>query len=427
MTRPSAQATRLRAADEVPDARLDLRALLDAAEAAPPAEGVSALAAELAGRVSASEVSMLIADISGLTLARLARSPAPGQSMPLRPACEHVPIDGTPAGTALTSQRPQVSHGDDGVWVHVPVSERGEAVGVLELQLAEMPDAQILDYLCSAGHALAYLIIADRRFSDVYELGQRSTLLTLEAEIQRRLLPASYACEAPQFALAGWLVPAEEAGGDTFDYIVDSTTLHVSITDAMGHGVPAAQLATLGVGSLRNSRRRGLDLTEQAQQASSHIAAHAAPDQFVTALLGRIHLQSGVLELVNAGHTNPLLVREGHVSEILLDAGLVLGVAPEEAYDVQSFQLHPGDRLALVTDGMYERDAADAEIEKLLGTLGHLHPRETVQVLTRAVLHVTGGAVRDDATVLVIDWYGSSRALPGRPSRTRSPHLPPAQ
>lgn len=244
MTRPSAQATRLRAADEVPDARLDLRALLDAAEAAPPAEGVSALAAELAGRVSASEVSMLIADISGLTLARLARSPAPGQSMPLRPACEHVPIDGTPAGTALTSQRPQVSHGDDGVWVHVPVSERGEAVGVLELQLAEMPDAQILDYLCSAGHALAYLIIADRRFSDVYELGQRSTLLTLEAEIQRRLLPASYACEAPQFALAGWLVPAEEAGGDTFDYIVDSTTLHVSITDAMGHGVPAAQLAT---------------------------------------------------------------------------------------------------------------------------------------------------------------------------------------
>lgn len=201
----------------------------------------------------------------------------------------------------------------------------------------------------------------------------------------------------------------------------------MSITDAMGHGVPAAQLATLGVGSLRNSRRRGLDLTEQAQQASSHIAAHAAPDQFVTALLGRIHLQSGVLELVNAGHTNPLLVREGHVSEILLDAGLVLGVAPEEAYDVQSFQLHPGDRLALVTDGMYERDAADAEIEKLLGTLGHLHPRETVQVLTRAVLHVTGGAVRDDATVLVIDWYGSSRALPGRPSRTRSPHLPPAQ
>ena len=406
MTSLPAQARPRRTPDAVHDARLDLRALLDAAEAAPPSEGVNALADELAARVGAREVSMLIADISGLTLVRLARGRAPGRGGPLRPAHEHVLIAGTPAGTALGSQQTQVSRDDDGVWVHVPVSERGEAVGVLELLLAEEPAAPVMEYLRSAGHALAYVIIADRRFSDLYELGQRSAALTLEAEIQRRLLPASYACAGPQFALAGWLVPADEAGGDTFDYIVDSSTLHVSITDAMGHGVPAAQLATLCVGSLRNRRRGGLGLSEQARQASSHVAAHAAPDQFVTALLGRIDLQTGALELVNAGHMNPLLARDGQVSEIQLDAGLVLGVAPDEAYAVQHFQLHPGDRLALVTDGMTERNAAEAEIENLLGTLGHLHPRETVQVLTEAVLHVTGGSVRDDATVLIIDWYG---------------------
>ena len=169
-------------------------------------------------------------------------------------------------------------------------------------------------------------------------------MLTLEAEIQRRLLPASYACEGIQFALAGWLVPADEAGGETFDYMVDRDTLHLSITDAMGHGVPAAQLATLGVGSLRNSRRRGLGLTDQARQASTHIAKRADADQFVTALFGRIDLQTGAVEMVNAGHMNPLLVRDGQVSEIALDAGLVLGVAIDEAYDVQRFQLQPGDR-----------------------------------------------------------------------------------
>jgi len=286
---------------------------------------VDALAAELAARVSASEVSMLIADISGRTLARLARRPAPGWFLPLRPAREHVEIDGTPAGTALTTQRIHVSRDEDGLWVHIPVSERGEAIGVLELLLPEEPDAQILNYLRSAGHALAYVIIADRRFSDLYELGQRSTMLTLEAEIQRRLLPASYACEGPQFALAGWLVPADEAGGDTFDYMVDRDALHLSITDAMGHGVPAAQLATLGLGSLRNSRRRGLGLTDQARQASTHIAKRADADQFVTALLGRIDLQTGAVEMVNAGHMNPLVVRDGQVSEIALDAGLCWG------------------------------------------------------------------------------------------------------
>ena len=414
MSRLPAQPRALRAVGEAPDARMDLRALLDGAEAAPPAEGVDALAAELAAGVGAREVGLLIADLSGLTLARLARGPAPGQSGSRRPVGERVPIDGTPAGTALGSQRTQISHDDAGVWVHVPVSERGEAVGVLELLLDQTPDAQTLDYLSSAGHALAYVTIADRRFCDLYELGQRSTVLTLEAEIQRRLLPASYACEGPQFALAGWLVPADEAGGDTFDYMVDRDTLHLSITDAMGHGIHAAQLATLGVGSLRNSRRRGLGLIDQARQASTHIAAHAAADQFVTALLGRIDLRSGGLELVNAGHMNPLLVRDGQVSEIPLDAGLVLGVAPDETYALQRFQLHPGDRLALVTDGMFERDAAEAEIEKLLATLGHLHPRETVQVLTRAVLNVTGGAVRDDATVLIVDWHGSPASSPTR-------------
>lgn len=409
MTTVPAQATPLRPSGE-PDPRLDLAALLEATEALPPAEGMDAVAAELAAQVGAREVSLLVPDISGSTLTRLARRSAPERSVPLRPAGEQVALAGTPAGAAMTAQHTVVGRDRHGVWVHVPVSQRGEAVGVLELLLAEAPGATTLAYLGSAAHALAYVIIADRRFSDLYEQGQRSTELKLEAEVQRRLLPASYSCQGPQFALAGWLVPADEAGGDTFDYIVDSRALHLSITDAMGHGVASSQLATLGVGSLRNSRRRGLSLPEQAERASRHIAAHAAPDQFVTALLGRLDLQTGALALVNAGHTNPLLVRHGQVDEIALEPGLVLGVVPEQSYDVQAVQLLAGDRLAFVTDGMSEREASAAEIETLLGTLGHLHPRETVRALTSAVLHVAGGAIRDDATVLVLDWYGSGPA-----------------
>ncbi len=58
----------------VRDARLDLRALLDAADAAPPTAGIEALAAELAKAVGASEVSFLIAENSGGALARLVRA-----------------------------------------------------------------------------------------------------------------------------------------------------------------------------------------------------------------------------------------------------------------------------------------------------------------------------------------------------------------
>ena len=49
------------------------------------------------------------------------------------------------------------------------------------------------------------MVIANRRYTDLFEWGQRTVPLSLAAEIQRRLLPASYTCEADQFTLAGWL------------------------------------------------------------------------------------------------------------------------------------------------------------------------------------------------------------------------------
>ena len=392
------------------DPRLDLGSLLDAVKAAHPAAGVDALASELAGRVGADEVSLLIADINGRSLIRLRRSFQRERPSLTQAAPERIRLQGTAAGTAIREQRVQLVRGSDGVRVHVPVSERGETIGVLELLLPTMPSDAVVDYLTAAAQALAYVVIADCRHTDLYEVGQRGNELSLEAEIQRRLLPAAYSCEGPQFALAGWQVPAASAGGDTFDYIIGERTLALSITDAMGHGVAAAQLATLAVGSLRNSRRAGADLAEQAQRAGAALAEHAAPDQFVTALLAEIDLPTGATRIVNAGHVGPLLVRDGHVVEIDLEPELVLGIVPGLTYQVQHLQLEPDDRLVLLTDGMFERQAADARVAELLVGLAQVHPREVAQSLTRAVLDVSGGAVRDDATVMVVDWYGPGDA-----------------
>lgn len=393
--------------DPPPDPTLQLRALLDAAEAAPPAAGVDALAEELAVRVGAHEVSLLIVDLTGQALLRLDRTAVRGRPGPMRPALARIELAGSAAGAAIRLQRVQLVPEGEGVRAYAPVSERGEAIGVLELLLPSAPDEAVVDYLAAAGRALAYVVIADRRHTDMYELAQRGTPLSLEAEMQRRLLPSAYSCQGPQFAVAGWQVPADTAGGDTFDYVVGERTLSLSITDAMGHGVAAAQLATLAVGSLRNSRRAGLDLVEQARRASTALDEHGANDQFVTALLAQVDLATGSVTLVNAGHVGPLLVRDGLVREIDLEPDLVLGIEPMLDYQVQHLQLQAGDRLVLLTDGMFERRAADAEVEDLLADLGGHHVREVAQILTHAVLEVTDGAVRDDATVLVLDWYGT--------------------
>lgn len=387
---------------------VDLRALLDAVEASSPTQGVDTLAAELGKMVSAAEVSFLIVDIAGGTLVRLARAARDGEAVREQEAADTVAIDGTPAGAALRTQLVQIVPlpDRDAVWVYAPVTERGEPVGVLELLLPYRPDPDIVGYLAAAAHALAFVVIADRRYTDLYEWGSRSVRLTLEAEIQRRLLPLSYTCEAGPFTLGGWLVPATSAGGDTFDFALDRDVLHLSITDAMGHGVAAALLATLGVASLRNSRREGMPLIDHARQANDAVTQHASADQFLTGQLLRIELATGRVEVVNAGHVLPLLVRNGIPTEVALHADTAFGIDPSTTYRLQEFTLLPGDRLVLLTDGMLERNAEDAKIDQLLPELVALHPREAVQALTAAVVTASQGELQDDATVLVLDWYG---------------------
>ena len=157
---------------------------------------------------------------------------------------ERVPLVGTPQGRALAAQAVEVISEDGGARVFAPVTSRGEAVGVLELGLEEFPAERTVADVALAAHFLAYVVIANRRYTDLFEWGRRSVPLSLAAEIQHRLLPGAYTCEAGQFTLAAWLQPAGEIGGDTFDFSLDRETLHVSITDAMGHTMDAALLAT---------------------------------------------------------------------------------------------------------------------------------------------------------------------------------------
>jgi len=318
-----------------------------------------------------------------------------------------VPLIGTPYDRALAEQRIKIDDQDAGTWLFAPVTSRGEAVGVLELRLDERPDERALATVADAAHALAYVVIANRRFTDLYEWGQRSMPLSLEAEIQRRLLPGSYTCEAGQFTLAGWLEPAGDVGGDTFDFSLERDTLHLSITDAMGHTVDAALLATLLLGALRNGRRRGLDLIDQAQLAHEALAEHAAHrSAFVTGQLVRINLNSGTARIVNAGHPPPLRIRDGRAQGITLRPDPPFGIRRPGPYSAQELELLAGDRLVFLTDGMLERNAASVDVAARLADCASLHPREAVQELTRAVVAACGGQLRDDATILCLDWHG---------------------
>jgi serine phosphatase RsbU (regulator of sigma subunit) len=393
--------------DESRQSPLNLNSLLAAVEAAPPVAAADVVAAALAEALDAREVSFLIADFSGQSLIRLGHAGGKGAlRLQGKETAERVPLAGTPHGQALAAQAVEVIAEDRGARLFAPVTSRGEAVGVLELGLEDFPVEQTVADVALAAHFLAYVVIANRRYTDLFEWGQRSVPLSLAAEIQHRLLPGAFTCEAGQLTLAAWLQPAGEIGGDTFDFSLERDTMHLSMTDAMGHTMDAALLATVLVGGLRNARRRGVELAEQARLANDALAEQAGEGQFVTGLLVRIDLASATARIVNAGHPPPLRLRAGQVEQVRLEADPPFGLLPGRGYQVQALPLEVGDRLMFVTDGMLERDAARMNIAAVLTASMNMHPREAVQHLTQAVLQQSGGELRDDATALCLDWHG---------------------
>ncbi|MFN2610133.1 MAG: PP2C family protein-serine/threonine phosphatase [Actinomycetota bacterium] len=386
--------------------QLDLGELLAATEEAAPVDAIGVFAEHLSHAIGATDVSFLIADFSGQSLIRLGHTNGlPGRGG--RETRTQVMLTGSPHGLALKSQSIIVAE-DDGSHLFAPVSNRGEAIGILELVLSDPPDDATLAAVSQAAHALAYVVIANRRFTDLFEWGQRSVRLSLAAEIQHRLLPAAYTCEAGQFTLAAWLEPSGDIAGDTFDVAMDRDTLHFSLTDAMGHEVPAAMLATVLVGALRNARRAGGALAEQARAANESLCSHLKSDEFVTGQVIRLDLLREAALVVNAGHPPPLRLRDGRVETVELEADPPFGISAEQQYRVQELPLVPGDRLIFLTDGLLERSASKVDIESVLAQSAALHPRETVHHLIRGVVEAAGGTLEDDATVFCLDWHGES-------------------
>jgi hypothetical protein len=389
---------------------VNLQKMLIAAEAASPASAVSAAADFLADELGAEQASFLIADAAGQALIDLGTG-------------ARVPLDDSVAGSVWRNQEVWVE-GDGTAWA--PVTVRGDALGVVRVAGIEpRHDASadgVRESLGAVGHLLAYVIVANQRHTDRYEVGRRSEPFGLGMEIQRRLLPNAFVCEGGSFTLAGWLEPNATASGDTFDYVASADRLTVTLTDAVGHDVAASLLATLAVNAFRNARRAGGDLRAQAWAAHETLLEHASVESYATGVLMEVPLSRPSAEsaderglhdglmarLVNAGHPPPRLIRDGRLTDIEVGVDPPLGMPFDHEYSVHEFALQPEDRLVLLTDGMFERNAAALELDKLLLETADAHPRNAVQRISAGLRERVGGTPDDDATMLLLDWHGGT-------------------
>ena len=276
--------------------------------------------------------------------------------------------------------------------VLAPVTERGEALGLLEMSLpARTGRRRRWREIARIAHVLAFVVIANRRHTDLFEWGQRSTPFTLPAEIQRRLLPAAFTCEAGSFTLSAWLEPAATVGGDTFDYSLGRDVLHLSLTDAMGHGVASALTATLCVGSLRNTRRQGGSLLEQAAAANPALSEHAADvaaESSPPACSAGWTCAPARSRWSTPATSRPTSCRGGHTGAVRCRSTCRSGLFADARTAAPTSPLEPATGWSSSPTACSNADAATLDLIAEIGRTRALHPRETTRRLTDMVLRV---------------------------------------
>ncbi|MEV4345752.1 PP2C family protein-serine/threonine phosphatase [Actinoplanes sp. NPDC049596] len=299
--------------------------------------------------------------------------------------------------------------GDGGV-THLPVTARGERIGVL--RVASVPgDARARGELAEIATLVAHELQAAGAGTDRYRTSARTKRLTLAAEMQWELLPGRSRIR-PSFSLAGQLEPSYAVRGDSFDWAEHDGKLFLSVLNGMGEGVQAALLTALATYAMRNARRAGIGLADQAALADQAIYALHRGESYASALMFELDLVTGEMLAVDAGSPRLLLLREGTVTEHKLTAQFPLGMFEDTDYRVQSFTLRPGDRLMIVSDGVTDALTGtgrygDAALARFVRHTGSLAPLQAVRSLLGDLRTYLGDAeLEDDAVAVCLDWTG---------------------
>jgi len=203
--------------------------------------------------------------------------------------------------------------------------------------------------------------------------------LQIARDIQQQLLPDSCPI-VPGFEISALGTSATEVGGDYYDFFwVDDDHLGILVADVSGKGVPAALVVAMIRSAFRAQAPGNTDVRDVLARVNSFITGDLRSGMFVTCVYGILEVSSKRFSWGRAGH-EPLLVAHGghnHDIDILSPDGFALGVvgAPDfsEWLQIQTIELHSGDRVLLFTDGLTEAMNARGEefgMERILETLG---------------------------------------------------------
>mgnify|MGYP001815297653 CR=1 FL=1 len=231
-------------------------------------------------------------------------------------------------------------------------------------------------------------------------------------EIQMAMLPHGGEANevAEDFGLWARVLPARSVGGDLYSYFCRDRLLFITVGDVSDKGVPAALFMARAMSLIQQLAATADDPAAAVALLNEALTSGNDNCMFVTLFLGILDLDSLELRFASAGHTAPSLVRDGGVSSLLQETGPALGLSPDLAFPTNTVALHPGDRLAIFTDGI---DEAFNEQDQMFGiarfnaallAAGGLSTGAAGRELFDTLATFTGSTPQsDDITLLLLD------------------------
>ncbi|WP_055712817.1 PP2C family protein-serine/threonine phosphatase [Streptomyces torulosus] len=326
---------------------------------------------------------------------------------------EPVSVHNTTVGRAFGSQKPHHEERPGGrTRLHLPVSVRGDRLGVLSVTLPDAAAREWESELAEIADVLGHEVLVAERDTDLYLQTRRKDRLTLAAEMQWQLLPGR-SCSRPEYDLGAQLEPAYAIFGDNFDWSATADRLTLYVTNGMGEGIEASLLTNLAINALRNARRAGISIADQAALADQAVYAHYRGRCYLSVLMFDFDLVTGHTSVVDAGSPQLLRLRSGTVERVTFDAQLPLGMFEETDYVAQDFHVEPGDRLVFVSDGVHgvaspKGEAyGDTALARAIHSTRLLPAAEVPRAILRELTGHRGEALADDdALVVCLDWRG---------------------
>jgi serine phosphatase RsbU (regulator of sigma subunit) len=350
-----------------------------------------------ARRAAGVPVALYVVDIDGSQLLRLAGTEEFPESIEDPPALgpEIVPEGLPPFYQRLSERLPGC--------VAEPLWLRGRVIGLL-LCIGD-PVSALADVAKQGAAALEL----SNDYTDYIEAARRRKPTSPAAEIQQNLFPPRIARIAGA-QLAGVLLPSYEVGGDWFDFVENRDGAWLAIADAAGNGPTAAGLGAAALGALRAGRRAGAELADALRLMDDTVRKLDNEDFYVTAWVARWHAATARLRWINCGHPAAYLVDlDGTLRALEGPEHAPLGTGEkQQGFTPTELQLHPGERLILLTDGIISRrmeGGGTFGVEGLRDAIDSVSDptaAATAMAIQRAVTACWKEPLEDDATVVVM-------------------------